>query len=357
MNLVLVLGAGATVSDVDTRPLKVRPPLDKEFFSIASTANPNLSKDVAEYMREVYATDITRGEEDSLEKVMGRVYTDMFNPALEDSATDAFRSLLKLFTRRLAFTTNNIKPTNKRWVYRIIARYLSNGLDPANITIITFNQDLQVEKSLCLMSETARWQKFADRIFNFPGCYCLGKRETTWPHGAAKRALFQVHKPIPGSIRVLKLHGSLNWYSAHNSKNPPPSAMFKASRKLRITRRRIINHDMTFSRQRRNYALPVVVPPVTHKSAVLHNDVREVWRLAEDALNQADELVIFGYSCPPLDFESANQLQRSQRNGATPNISVIDPNGAIAARYIELLRPSSLSYFNSAKAFLAARQD
>lgn len=355
MKIVLILGAGATVSDVATRPLKVRPPLDKRFFSIAKHTNSSLADDVARYMGSVYAVDIMRNDEDSLEKVMGRIYTDMFNPALEKRATDAFRSLLSLFTRRLASTTNDIEPTNRRWLYRILAHYLSNGSTPSDITIITFNQDIQVEKTLCLMSGVARWKRYSDALFNFPGLYCLGERETTHPTEKPHGELFDVAPPIEDCVRVLKLHGSLNWYSTHKSPQPPPTAMFKPSRKLRVTRRRIILPQMTYTRQRRTYALPVVVPPVTHKSAVLHDDVRQIWRLAEEALNEADELLIFGYSCPPLDFESANQLQRSQRKKKTSRISVIDPDGAIAARYIELLRPTALNYFSSAKAFLNSR--
>jgi hypothetical protein len=354
MNVVLLLGAGATVSDVATRPPKVRPPLDKGFFSIAEKTNSTLAGEVARYMRSVYATDITNGEEDSLEQVMGHIYTDMFNPALEETATEAFRTLLNLFTRRLAKTTNDIEPTNKRLLYRIITRYLSGGVSPSELTIITFNQDLQVEKSLCLMSEVASRSAQAHQIFNFLGCYCLGARETTWPSTAAKRDLFDISEPADGCIRILKLHGSLNWFSTHPSAQPSPTEMFDPTRILRITRRKIIHHEMTYKTDA--YTLPVVVPPVTHKSAVLHNDMKKIWQFAEEAMARADEMVIFGYSCPLLDFESANQLQRSQRDRPTPAVTVIDTDGAIAARYIDLLKPSSLGYFASAKAFLAARR-
>ncbi len=105
--------------------------------------------------------------------------------------------------------------------------------------------------------------------------------------------------------------------------------------------------------KRSTYALPVVVPPVTHKSSVLHQDLRGVWRCAEEALDHADELVVFGYSCPPLDFESANQLRRSQLKSEA-KVSVIDPDGGIAARYIDLLRPASLAYYQAAEYFLKA---
>jgi hypothetical protein len=63
---------------------------------------------------------------------------------------------------------------------------------------------------------------------------------------------------------------------------------------------------------------------------------------------------VFGYSCPPLDFESANLLTRAQRKRAPDaTLSVIDPNGAIATRYIDLLSPSRLSYYATAHDYLA----
>lgn len=106
-------------------------------------------------------------------------------------------------------------------------------------------------------------------------------------------------------------------------------------------------------KKRHLYTLPVIVPPVSHKSSVLHNAMRELWRLSEQALHEADEIVVFGYSCPPLDFESSNQLRRSQMNRTNPpSISVIDRDPAIASRYVSLFDASCLHFFSSARAFL-----
>jgi len=353
MKRVIVLGAGATLSDVATRPRRERPPLDQGFFQIARLTDPKLTGSVASYMTKTYESDILRPTEDSLERVMGQIYTDTFNPGLKSEATEAFRSLLRLFTSRIATTTNSLPATTRRYLYRIINHYLKNGCSPDELTIITYNQDLQVEKTLCLLSKPQRWRKQSDRIFNFPGCYSLDDREVTSPTYKTNEELFEVSDRVDDCIRVLKLHGSLNWYSSHTSKRPSQQAMFNPRRNLGITRRRIIPSDMTISGKRQTHALPIVVPPVTHKSAVLHNDLRKVWRRAERALEKAEEIVIFGYSCPPLDFESANQLRRAERKSRA-KVSVIDPNGAIAARYIELLNPQSLTYFRSAKAYLAS---
>lgn len=82
MRLVLLLGAGATVSDVSTRPVKHRPPLDRHFFAVSRTTHPTLVGDVLRYMRSVYGANVLEPERDSLEAVMGQIYTDLFNPAL-----------------------------------------------------------------------------------------------------------------------------------------------------------------------------------------------------------------------------------------------------------------------------------
>ena len=156
-------------------------------------------------------------------------------------------------------------------------------------------------------------------------------------------------------LAVLKLHGSLNWYSSHNSRKPPRTAMLKPSRTLHITTRSDGIRSLLAlpGGGRKTYGLPVVVPPVSHKSAVLHERLNPVWQLAEERLAAADEIVVFGYSCPALDFESANLLRRSQLDG-TPDrrVSIIDPNPAVVARYVDLMKPSRLRYYPAAEHYL-----
>ena len=355
MKVVLLLGAGATLADVATKPRKDRPPLDRRFFAEARLTDPALADAVARYLRETYAINLFAPEHDRLEPIMGLIYTDIFNQQLEAEALPVFRQLLQLFTRRLAATTNGIHPTNKRVVYRIVGHYLAAGVRPSDLTIITFNQDIQVEKMLHHMSTVRRWEPLADQIFAFPGLYRFAdQKEVTSPTGAAQ--IFPRGGDPDNCISLLKLHGSLNWYSSHSTRTPSRDAMFKASRKLRITSRRRINTQMTQTgKQRRMYTLPIVVPPVTHKSAVLHESMAGLWQRAETCLTEADELVVVGYSCPALDFESSNQLRRSQVTREHPaNISVVDPAPTVPERYISLLEAKCLHYYASAHAFLDA---
>jgi hypothetical protein len=205
-----------------------------------------------------------------------------------------------------------------------------------------------------MLQKTARYKKLG-RIFNFPFCYSIDFNNITSPTGGSKDVFKDFKDDIPG-VNLLKLHGSLNWYSIHKSVNLSPNAMFDPSRNINLTRRKRIHTQMNYiSGQKRKKTLPLIVPPVTHKSAILHDMVRPLWGKAEKALENADEILIFGYSCPPLDFESSNLIQRSLRLYKYEALWIIDPNPHILVRYAKLLNPRSIGYFPSAEDYLLSR--
>jgi len=357
--VVLLLGAGASVSDVATRSLTKRPPLDARFFSIAAASHSDdvQLNAVRGYFNRTYGIDICAVEHDSMETVMASLYPDLFNSSLSTAAEPTFRALLQLFTNRLARTTNNLRPTQKRLLYRMLSHMLADEIDPCDITIITFNQDIQAEKMLEHLSQAKRWARKASSAFAFPALYAIPESKwkgITYPKGAPD--CFTHTKTEDPCLQVLKLHGSLNWYSNHTSKNPSREAMLRQGRPLSVTRRRTISTTMTISGKRTTYALPVVVPPVTHKSSVVPSALGPIWSLAEKRLVEADRVVVFGYSCPQLDFESANLLRRSQeKRSEKATFTVIDPEGAVATRYIGLLRLSRLHYYATGHDYLAPR--
>ena len=351
--ICLVIGAGCTVADVAKRSLKNRPPLDKGFFSIAQKTNPSSVNKVKSYVKGVYGSDILIPENDSLEEVMATIYTDILNRNLRDSATEAFRTLIALFNRRLADTTNQLPATRRRYLYRIISHFLKTGAKPCDMTIITFNQDIQIEKILEKFQNTKTHNNIG-KIFNFPFCYCMDFESTTKP---SNTNIFAGGDINSNGIELLKLHGSLNWYSTHTSPNVSPKAMFKPDRRIRLTRRRKIDTQMRYTGgSRRQHTLPVIIPPINHKSAILHNSIKPLWHKAEESLKRANEVVIFGYSCPPTDIESSSLIQRSLRNGIHEALWVIDPAPSVLTRYIELVKPDQITYYPSAKDYLDRRK-
>jgi len=358
--VVLVVGAGATVADVASRSKRSRPPLDKGFFSIARSTDKTITGRIASYIKGIYGMDIYDAGNDSLEKIMAIIYTDIFDPNLKEGALSIFRALIRLFNLRLAATTNDIRPTQQRYLYRIITEFLQSGVRPEDITIITFNQDIQIEKILLNINSKSKY-KHCGNVFTFPGCYYLPIEPSniTYPvgpkSGGPRDDVFPTDKPdLREGVAVLKLHGSLNWYSCHSKTNVTPNTMFKPNRTIHLTVRMSINPVMKMqSKPRFQYTIPVIVPPVTHKSGILHDDVKQLWSIAEERIRWANEAVIFGYSCPVIDFESSNFIQRSLRgNPLCKKISIIDPDPNILSRYIKLIEPREIHYYPYANDYL-----
>jgi hypothetical protein len=348
----MLVGAGATLSQAQGRPKVNQPPLDIGFFGGAKRAGTLGWRPVAAYMTQHYGTDITRPPADSLEQVMSVIYSDIHHGSLKAEAVSTFRNLLALLNRRLAETTNGLEPTNQSPLYRLFCTALEDGRNPSEMTVITFNQDLQIERVLERLEATAKWRS-KGALFDFPRCYQLANVSTT-SGGRGVRVFSDAANP--GGIPILKLHGSLNWYSRHISRAPSTDTLLNARRGLFVTRRRSIAPDMMYhTGRRRMYTFPIVVPPVTHKAAIMHNALADVWRMAENALLAADELIVFGYSCPSLDFESANLIARTMRQKKVlRTFSVIDPSPATFQRYVEVTGLKSLLFYRSASAYLAA---
>ncbi len=349
---LLILGAGATLSDAAKATLKKRPPLDRGFFSSAAKFGYNEFNTVQRYLRDTYDYSATDDRSDSLEAVMATVYADINNPELEKDAVAAFRALIRLFCRRLADSTNSLRVTNRFNLYSLIAKLLDDGVKPKEICIVTFNQDLQIEKVLEKLQSTNRSKKIGI-IFDFPNCYTLRNAVDLLSNAPKTSPKFEHGPGTKHKIRILKLHGSLNWFSTHQSREVPKNAILNASRELRITPRRQITTDMTFRAKRRQYTFPIIIPPVTHKAGILHSSLIPIWRTAETALKHAHHIIVFGYSCPAMDFESANLIMRSVKSNTNlRSFNIIDPNPGVFLRYAELTSLHRIYYYRSMSDYL-----
>jgi len=353
--VVLLVGAGSTVADAGSLPVKRRPPLDKGFFRSAvsareDVASQNSIRTIQRYVKRHYGSDLLDPDTDSLEDVLARVYTDVYHHSLKDEAAHAFRTLVFLFNRRLALTTNAIEPNRRSRLYRIICKQLRDGVQPEDIAIVTFNYDLQIEQTLAALQSTERWKRQGP-LFAFPGSYGLdipAENVSRPPEGADR---FEVEAALEAKVAILKLHGSLNWYSVHHSTRPSVKAMLRPTRRLWVTPRRTIHPQMTLSLGRTEYTLPLVVPPVIHKASILHERLKPLWGQAEGLLANADHVIIFGYSCPATDYESANLIERSMR-GRSARLTIVDPNPDVMTRYVKMIRPRRCEYYPDAADFV-----
>ena len=347
--IVLILGAGSTRSE---RPTKNKPPLDKNFFKDSLSKNESEVEPIRSYFKSHYNLDICSENErdDSLEAVMVKLFADSNDPSLGAIAYENFLSLIKLFNKRLADTTNRIKPNSQSKLVQVMVKFLDGDAKPENISIITFNQDIQIEKTLDFIEGRPKYKKIKP-LLNFRDCYGVDFPVVDDPSFQGER--FEEIKSDSKGIEILKLHGSLNWYSVHRSGNVKAKILFKRDKKLYITGRKEIDPEMKYKgNNRMEHTLPVIVPPVPHKSAIFPSAISDLWVVAEERLNQATDVVIFGYSCPEADHESSNLIQRTLGSRKLETFSIIDPSPEVFARFLELTKQERVFYYSSADAYI-----
>ena len=175
-------------------------------------------------------------------------------------------------------------------------------------------------------------------------------------NGTAVKPNTKTNTNTSTGISIFKLHGSLNWFSMHKSHDIPGSMILNPNKDFRITPRREIPENMIYkgkAKSRSVHTFPLIVPPVHNKAAIIHKDIHLLWKKAEETLENASKIVIFGYSCPISDFESANLLRRAISRGSNLTaFEVIDPNPATVQRFIDVTGLQHLTFYRSADAYI-----
>jgi len=139
----------------------------------------------------------------------------------------------------------------------------------------------------------------------------------------------RMRDPLVPTFRLLKLHGSVNWYWAPGD----ASGATLQSWNLR-------KHD---EERRRRYLPgrePFIVPPASAKSGFFDNPVmREVWRRCREALAAAERVHFVGYSLPPTDVLSSSMV--GDAIGADTGIVIANPAWESVEERLKSLSPAT----------------
>lgn len=138
------------------------------------------------------------------------------------------------------------------------------------------------------------------------------------------------------TFRLLKLHGSTNWYySGRMSAQgepiyfvpPPPSRDAPPGEKEA--------HEHRLRAVADKY--PFLIPPIYDKSALFtHETIRALWFQAGETLKRAQRLVCMGYSLPESDLTMKHFLRTT--TGTEITIEIVDPSPEALANFKRLLR-------------------
>jgi hypothetical protein len=334
--IAFLVGAGATLAEsLPGQPVKwVTPPLDATFFPLVRKAGIRGQTDLRRYLQAQYGVD-PFGDGLGMEEVFNLMYADALAGEASEACLDAYWALLSMYRTAIALTTNRLAGTSRAGVGGLLRFFARRG--ETHFTFVTFNQDLVIEKAIDAAKRTQKYRHLEWDIQTTCEIKFGGLRH--WTEEGASQPFASDEEPHPGSIKVLKLHGSLNWVYRVRSARDARNSLRRPLRRLQLLdEQTVVDRAVDASGQRRTPLLPFVVPPVYEKSTHIRDVVQPAWIAARNALRSADEIVVFGYSCPAADQAARNMIKSSfHLNTKVDHLHVIDPSAATAARLGELL--------------------
>jgi hypothetical protein len=141
-------------------------------------------------------------------------------------------------------------------------------------------------------------------------------------------------EPVP-SFRLLKLHGSIDWWRAYNDASGATLVRWGGTDRF--------GARVNFSEQERRVLLPgrerFIVPPLATKAPYYTAPlVHQLWQDAYEAIAEADRLTLIGYSLPLTDFVVNGMVESAMRSWARAvPVEIVDRNPEPVLRRVEAL--------------------
>jgi hypothetical protein len=326
------------------------PPLDTTFFEKIRALGITVSSDLRSYASALPTGSPFESPEHSVR--MEEFFKDLFFDFSGESRTDtkiagAYTALIDIYRRVISDTTDwmNVDGRKGGPVGRLIAHVMESA---DSVTLLTFNQDLVLENEIYKRSRLRpHWCiEHGYGSFSQHVEVLTTSAESFEPHG----------EDCDGGerLRILKLHGSLNWQVRMNGRRPSPRILSGEANPppVQVTRRRKVPPQLRFSKASGGrgrslwYMWPVIVPPVYNKQILIQRFLPEVWEDAGAALLGCDRLIFFGYSLPPADIEAEKLFQRAiYGNKSLASVEVVNPDPGAAARYASLVPHKPMRWY------------
>ena len=306
MKNVIFLGAGA--SKADGAPMQNE--LFPKFFEMYRQDEDGLKgnqycQEVVKYFLQVFGYDVALGPFEDIpiptfEEAMGMIDISAINDVdfdrgkankyhnhfTEDWNNSIRRSLLYVIASTIDKALRRYANRNNQLVENLFAReYIENSF-------ITTNYDIIIDKALMRAGRGP--------VYGFE--HLQGNSRDAY--GAS----------------LFKLHGSFNWLRCPVCNEIDVDKNEKSIMRL-FDHSGFANSECPHCRSGRK---PVIIPPTFFKdySSVF---IQTIWRIAEKALQDADNIVFCGYSFPDADIHIKHLLKKSElRNRNHPRIFIIN---------------------------------
>lgn len=265
---------------------------------------------------------------DNLETLYGLAemaeMTKRFPNYSSEDITEVVRALRRVIVKTIEKTLTF--PYYERMVappegYRELVESLREiEADSRKVAFITFNYDLGLDYAL--------------RYHSIPHDYCIdGLR--------------------PGTVPLLKLHGSLNWFLCESCNRVVTwnlNDFFQTGRWQHLSKngQRHLDfsdhldempHDCSPSHRE-----PLIVPPTWNKPTY-RSALKSVWATAADVLSDVRDLIVIGFSLPETDLFFKYLYSIGTASARLRQIRVFDPDERVRERFEGLLGQGAKAKF------------
>jgi NAD-dependent SIR2 family protein deacetylase len=148
-------------------------------------------------------------------------------------------------------------------------------------------------------------------------------------------------------VKLLKLHGSLNWIRCSICGS---NLLLRRNKIGRWSTSLPISCPKCHSKEQ--YMQRLIVPPLQAKNYA-DPAISYLWFKARRALRLAQEIVIIGYSLPPTDFAAEALLRVGIPHGKRNSIpiSIINPDPKVVERFSQIFNPQKIVSYPSIETF------
>lgn len=256
----MVFGAGSSLANAlhfhQKRWTDENPPLDTTFFEKIRTLDITVPSELRSYAEGLPTGSPFDGLQSSarMEEFFKNLFYDFSEEgASNPSVTTAYTALVDIYRRVISRTTDWMNEDGRKGgpVGRLIAEVVETS---DSVALLTFNQDLVLENEIhkrarlrSLWCIEHGYGEFSQHV------KVLRKKRTT--------KSFPLHTKgcDNGSrLRILKLHGSLNWQVKMNGRQPSPRVLSGETTPsaVQVTRRRKVSSQLRFTKSRRGLVEP-----------------------------------------------------------------------------------------------------
>lgn len=344
----VLMGAGATrgaLRGFNQAGSRIVAPLNGDFLSVIkrfvkAQDNKSLSDSLTR-LTDFLINNIglpKSGNDPTMEDIFSYIYASKDFPSVyardrgrKPKSLREINDFLTLSSRLFAAVETSAAQTDSTNHYRTLVRSLEK-----NDTLITLNYETVLD---CALAQ-AGWDSRTGYGFTLSGRNCyLG-----YKNGLAK--------PSTPSIRLLKLHGSLNWYLKTRKTDDLGILFTKKPKKIRSPESPRTNEIAGYIRQ--------IIPPIYGKFFA-HDFWKSLWSQAFKSLTTCDELVVIGCSLVPSDFHLwtfIGRVKTARRAASKPfnRVVVVDPSEKIPQKYKHVLRgcADSFEHISTFEKYVAA---